>query len=174
VPGILFSVAAVAGILSLEAVVVVPLSSDSFLSSEAVVVVPLSFDSLLSSEAVVVVPLSSDILLFSPVEEEKEEAFPLFSDSSPFSASEVALGLSVVDTLEEEEEKMGHRTAPVGRLRNLLLLLPRSYDPVPSPPRGLAAAGLDSNSIRRRRRCRCRSRYRFRRSRRSPIDEDSE
>jgi len=171
VPGILFSVAAVAGILSLEAVVVVPLSSDSFLSSEAVVVVPLSFDSLLSSEAVVVVPLSSDILLFSPVEEEKEEAFPLFYDSSPFSASEVALGLSVVDTLEEEEEKMGHRTAPVGRLRNLLLL-PRSYDPVPSPPRGLAAAGLDSNSIRRRRRCRYR--YRFRRSRRSPIDEDSE
>jgi len=170
VPGILFSVAAVAGILSLEAVVVVPLSSDSFLSSEAVVVVPLSFDSLLSSEAVVVVPLSSDILLFSPVEE--EEAFPPFSDSSPFSASEVAPGLSVEDTLEEEE-KMGNRAAPVGRLRNLLLL-PRSYDPVPSPPRGLAAAGLDSNLMRRRRRCRCRSRYRFRRSRRSPIDEDSE
>jgi len=169
VPGILFSVAAVAGILSLEAVVVVPLSSDSFLSSEAVVVVPLSFDSLLSSEAVVVVPLSSDILLFSPVEE--EEAFLPFSDSSPFSASEVAPGLSVEDTLEEEEEKMGNRAAPVGRLRNLLLL-PRSYDPVPSPPRGLAAAGLDSNSIRRRRRCRYR--YRFRRSRRSPIDEDSE
>jgi len=166
VPGILFLVAAVAaGILSSE-VVVVPLSSDSFLSSEAVVVVPLSFDSLLSSEAVVVVPLSSDILLFSPVEE--EEAFLPFSDSSPFSASEVAPGLSVEDTLEEEEEKMGNRAAPVGRLRNLLLL-PRSYDPVPSP---LAAAGLDSNSIRRRRRCRYR--YRFRRSRRSPIDEDSE
>jgi len=172
VPGILFLVAAVEGILSLEAVVVVQLSSDSFLSSEAVVVVPLSFDSLLSSEAVVVVPLSSDILLFSPVEE--EEAFLPFSDSSPFSASEVAPGLSVEDTLEEEEEKMDNRAVPVGRLRNLLLL-PRSYDPVPSPPRGLAAAGLDSNSIHRRHcRCPCRSRYRFRRSRRSPIDEDSE
>jgi len=169
VPGILFSVAAVPGILSSE-VVVVPLSSDSFLSSEAVVVVPLSFDSLLSSEAVVGVPLSSDILLFSPVEE--EEAFLPFSDSSPFSASEVAPGLSVEDTLEEEEEKMGHRTTPVGRLRNLLLLLPRSYDPVPSPPRGLAAAGLDSNLMRRRRRYRCRCP--FRRSRRSPIDEDLE